>query len=63
MSNIINFYKGTELKYSVYSNSLDDVKKNPLSYFAEYTKDMYITDKNFQYPIQKCQEKKKPNKA
>ena len=53
MSNVINFYKGTELKYSVYSNSLEDVKKNPLSYFPEYTDDMFITDKNFQYPIVK----------
>ena len=52
----INFYKGTELKYSVYSNSLEDVKKNPLSYFPEYTDDMFITDKNFQYPIVKNHE-------
>lgn len=56
MSNVINFYKGTELKYSVYSNSLEDVKKNPLSYFPEYTDDMFITDKNFQYPIIKNNE-------
>ena len=53
---IINFYKGTELRYSVYSNSLEDVKKNPLSYFPEYTDDMVITDKNFQYPIVKNHE-------
>ena len=51
MSNVINFYKGTELKYSVYSNSLEDVKNNPLNYFPEYTEDMVITDKRFQYPI------------
>lgn len=56
MSNVINFYKGTELKYSVYSNSIEDVKKNPLSYFPEYTDDMFITDKNFQYPIVKNNE-------
>ena len=31
MSNVINFYKGIELKYSVYSNSLEDVKNNPLN--------------------------------
>ena len=56
MSNVINFYKGTELKYSVYSNSLEDVKNNPLNYFPEYTDDMFITDKNFQYPIIKNNE-------
>ena len=44
MSNVINFYKGIELKYSVYSNSLEDVKNNPLNYFPEYTEDMVITD-------------------
>lgn len=52
----INFYKGTELKYSVYSNSLEDVKNNPLNYFPEYTEDMVITDKRFQYPIFKNNE-------
>ena len=52
----INFYKDTELKYSVYSNSLEDVKNNPLNYFPEYTDDMFITDKNFQYPIIKNNE-------
>jgi len=52
----INFYKGIELKYSVYSNSLEDVKNNPLNYFPEYTDDMFITDKNFQYPIIKNNE-------
>ena len=56
MSNVINFYKGIELKYSVYSNSLEDVKNNPLNYFPEYTDDMFITDKNFQYPIIKNNE-------
>ena len=52
----INLYKGIELKYSVYSNSLEDVKNNPLNYFPEYTDDMFITDKNFQYPIIKNNE-------
>lgn len=56
MSNVINFYKGIELKYSVYSNSLEDVKNNPLNYFPEYTEDMVITDKRFQYPIFKNNE-------
>ena len=56
MSNVINFYKGIELKYSVYSNSLEDVRNNPLNYFPEYTDDMFITDKNFQYPIIKNNE-------
>ena len=56
MSNVINFYKGIELKYSVYSNSLEDVKNNPLNYFPEYTDDMFITDKNFQYPTLKNNE-------
>lgn len=52
----INFYKGTEKVYSVYANSLDDVKNNPLSYYPEYNDDMFITDKNFQYPIVKDNE-------
>lgn len=56
MSNVINFYKGIELEYSVYSNSLEDVKNNPLNYFPEYTEDMVITDKRFQYPIFKNNE-------
>ena len=56
MTSIINFYKGTELKYSVYSNSLEDVKKDPRSYYPEYTEDMYITDHFFQHPIIKNNE-------
>lgn len=52
----INFYKSIEKVYSVYANSLDDVKNNPLSYYPEYTDDMFITDKNFQYPIIKNNE-------
>jgi hypothetical protein len=52
MNNVINFYKGIEKVYSVYANNIDDVKNNPLSYFPEYTENMVITDKEFQYPIQ-----------
>ena len=53
MNNIINFYKGTKLKYSVYANNLKDVKYDPVRYFKEYTQDMIITDKVFQNPILK----------
>ena len=49
----INFYKGTELKYSVYANSLEEVQEKPINYFKEYTEDMKITDKVFQNPILK----------
>ena len=48
----INFYKGIEKVYSVYSNNLDDVKNNPLNYYPEYRENMVITEKEFQYPIQ-----------
>lgn len=49
----INFYKGTELKYSVYANSLEEVQEKPINYFKEYTEDMIITDKIFKNPILK----------
>ena len=52
----INFYKGTELKYSVYANSLEEVQEKPINYFKEYTEDMKITDKVFQNPILKNNE-------
>ena len=52
----INFYKGTELKYSVYANSLEEVQEKPINYFKEYTEDMKITDKVFQNPILKNDE-------
>ncbi|MDY4010800.1 MAG: penicillin-binding protein, partial [Fusobacterium gastrosuis] len=47
----IHFYKETELKYSVYANSLEDVIKAPADYYAEYTVDMVITDVKFLNPI------------
>ncbi len=52
----INFYKGTELKYSVYANNLEEVQEKPINYFKEYTEDMKITDKVFQNPILKNNE-------
>lgn len=52
----INFYKGAELKYSVYANSLEEVQEKPINYFKEYTEDMKITDKVFQNPILKNDE-------
>ena len=48
----INFYKGIKKVYSVYANSLDLVKENPLSYYPEYIENMIITEEEFQYPIQ-----------
>ena len=48
----INFYKDIKKVYSVYANSLDDVKNNPLSYYPEYRENMIITEEEFQYPIQ-----------
>lgn len=47
----IHFYKETELKYSVYANSIEDVIEAPTSYYAEYTVDMVITDVKFLNPI------------
>ena len=48
----INFYKSIKKVYSVYANSLDDVKNNPLSYYPEYRENMIIAEEEFQYPIQ-----------
>ncbi|MDD7410015.1 DUF4376 domain-containing protein [Fusobacterium gastrosuis] len=47
----IYFYKETELKYSVYANSIEDVIEAPADYYAEYTTDMVITDVKFLNPI------------
>lgn len=47
----INFYKKEKLVFSVYAEKLEDVEKNPISYFQGYTKDMIITDITYQYPI------------
>ena len=47
----INFYKKEKLVFSVYAEKLEDVEKNPISYFQGYTQDMIITDVTYQYPI------------
>lgn len=47
----VYFYEGSELKYSVYSNSLEDVTKTPANYYAEYAEGMVITDIKYQNPI------------
>ena len=49
----INFYKKEKLVFSVYAEKLEDVEKNPISYFQGYTQDMIITDVTYQYPIYK----------
>ena len=49
----INFYKKEKLVFSVYADKLEDVEKNPISYFQGYTQDMIITDVTYQYPIYK----------
>ena len=49
----INFYKKEKLVLSVYADKLEDVEKNPISYFQGYTQDMIITDVTYQYPIYK----------
>ena len=36
----INFYKGTEKVYSVYANTVEEVKENPISYYKDYSKNM-----------------------
>ena len=48
---VINIYKGKEKVFSVYANSLEEVKNEPRNYYEEYTEDMYITDEEFQNPI------------
>lgn len=48
---VVHFYKDIKLVYSVYANSLEEVKKEPLKYYSEYTKNMFIVDKEFEYPI------------
>lgn len=49
----INFYKKEKLIFSVYAEKLEDVEKNPVSYFKGYTQDMIITDVTYQHPIYK----------
>ena len=49
----INFYKKEKLVFSVYAEKLEDVEKNPISYFQGYTQDTIITDITYQYPIYK----------
>ena len=48
---VINNYKGKEKVFSVYANSLEEVKNEPRNYYEEYTEDMYITDEEFKNPI------------
>lgn len=48
---VINIYKGKEKVFSVYANSLEEVKNEPRNYYEEYTEDMYITDEEFKNPI------------
>ena len=48
---VINIYKGKEKVFSVYANSLEEVKNEPRNYYEEYTEDMYITDEEFKKPI------------
>ncbi|MCL4580507.1 hypothetical protein YWH7199_03125 [Fusobacterium nucleatum YWH7199] len=51
MNNVINFYKDREKVYSVYANTVEEVKENPTSYYKDYSKNMIITDINYQYPV------------
>lgn len=48
---IVHFYNNTEKVYSVYANSLEEVKENPKAYFPEVTKNTIITLEDFKYPI------------
>lgn len=48
---VVHFYKDIKLVYSVYANNLEEVKKEPLKYYIEYTKNMFIVDKEFEHPI------------
>lgn len=47
----IHFYKETELKYSVYANSIEDVIESPADYYAEYTVDMVISAVKYINPV------------
>lgn len=48
---VVHFYKDIKLVYSVYANNLEEVKREPLKYYTEYTKNMFIVDKEFEHPI------------
>lgn len=50
---IVHFYDNTKKVYSVYANSLEDVKQNPKAYFPEVTENTIITLEDFKYPILK----------
>lgn len=47
----IHFYKETELKYSVYANSIEDVIEAPTNYYAEYTTNMVISAVKYANPV------------
>lgn len=47
----IHFYKGTELVYSVYANSIEEVKGNPELYYSDYQNNMIISEVEYNYPI------------
>lgn len=47
----IHFYKETELKYSVYANSIEDVIEAPASYYPEYTESTIISSIKYINPV------------
>lgn len=47
----IHFYKDTELVYSVYANSLDEVRANPEAYYKEFKNKMIISETEYTHPI------------
>ena len=48
---IVHFYNNTEKVYSVYANSLKDVKDNPKAYYPQTTEDTIITLEDFKHPV------------
>lgn len=48
---IVHIYEGNKKVFSVYANTVEEVKENPTSYYKDYSKNMVITDVNYQYPV------------
>lgn len=47
----IHFYKDTELVYSVYANSLEEVRANPEAYYKEFKNKMIISEVEYVHPV------------
>lgn len=47
----IHIYLGTKKVYSVYANSIEEVKENPQAYYEEYKDKMIISEVEYSYPV------------